>query len=132
MNKFVLGDILVIHGQLNKLIEKSNEDRLPAALAFKLAKLFKEVSVHFTDFDKHRADLVQKYGKPDSENPGSFIVEKENIAGFNDELNKLLTVDIEFKPSVSFKFSDFDNTKIDIGSASALLPFISEDEKPAS
>lgn len=132
MNKFALSDILAIREQLNKLIEKSNEDRLPAALAFKLAKLFKEVSVHFTDFDKQRLALVQKYGKPDNENPDNYIVEKENIAIVNDEFNKLLSVEIEFNPGVSFKFSDFEKTQIDIGSAAVLLPFMSEDEKPAS
>lgn len=128
MSKFALGEVVMIRNELSKITQKSVEEKLPAFLAFKFAKLYKEVDVHFIDFDKCRTELVQKYGKPDPENKDLFIVDKDNVVAFNDEISKLLTTEIEFVSSVSFKSTDFDGTKIDVVEASALLPFVKEEE----
>ena len=62
MNKFTLGEIVMLRNELSKITQKSVDEKLPAFLAFKFAKLFKEIDVHFVDFEKYRMDLIQKYG----------------------------------------------------------------------
>lgn len=124
MGKFIFNDLISAKGELDKIVESSKKEKLPANLAFKIAVLLKELTIYFIEFEKFQIELAQKYGKPDSIDPEKIVIQKEDVPKVNDELNQFLIKEVEFVSSVNFKIADFENTKLDILEASALLSFI--------
>ena len=130
--KLKLGEIVAIQAELDKIARKSIEEKFPGFLAIKFARLLKDIEPFFNDFDKQRVELVQRLGKPDPSDANKVMIDTENVNTFNSELNKMLSIDIEFIPSISFNENDFDLIKIDVLEAMSLLPFIVNTNIPAA
>ena len=125
--KLVMSDIVSINGALESIIKKSQTEAVPGFIAIKFARLAKDVTPLFTDFNEERQKLIQRMGETSSDQPDTVIVKPENVPAFNEEYSKLLAVEVELMPSVSFKESDFEALKMDVIEAYALLPFIKEE-----
>lgn len=70
---------------------------LPIGLAYKISKVLKFIANELTLLEEARQKLVQKYGV---ETDGNVVVTEENINKFVEELNPLLSeeVDVPFEP----------------------------------
>jgi len=85
------GEIILAREALQKLIEL----RIPAMLAFKLAKLTNRVNVLYQDIELTRVSLVRQYGV---EKEGNFSVEEaaeEDKAKFWGEYVSVLNKEVE-------------------------------------
>ncbi len=66
--------------------------KLPAHLAFRLAKLAQAVESNIQTFQKSHRELIDKYVTTDGENK---TITAENLPAFNEELNGMLAVEVE-------------------------------------
>jgi len=118
--KITLRKILAAKDALQRLIDKE----INIKLAFKLAKIIKEINGEFSLFEERRVSLIKKYSdKPDKD--GSVKVKPENIQAFAKELNELeeIEVDLNFKP---MKLDEFGNIEMATKDLIALEDFIKE------
>lgn len=122
--KLKLNDIVSARIELDKIIKYTANEKIPGVLAIKFARLIRDLDPFYIDFEKQRNELARKYGSADPENSEQLIIPKEEVQKFNDEIVKMLSIDIELVPSISFTEDELNLIKIDVLEALALLPFI--------
>jgi hypothetical protein len=122
--KLLYTDIVTVKIELDKIIKRTTESPIPGRVAIKFARLLKDLEPLYLDFEKQRSSLLQKFGKPDPNNSDLVIIESQHKDTFNREMSEILSVEIEFNPSVFLTEEDFDVVNIDVMEAIALLPFI--------
>ena len=66
--------------------------KLPAHLAFRLAKLAQSVESNIQTFQKSHQELIDKYATTDGEKK---IIASKDLPAFNEELNAMLAVEVE-------------------------------------
>jgi len=101
----------------------TQKEQIKIGLFFKLNKLKESLEKDYTDFQKKRMELFDKYGEKDAD--GNVAVLEEHKIKFITEINDLLNTDIG---NVIYKINtasigEFD---VDIKTANGLLPFLEE------
>ena len=97
MIKLKISDIINSVSTLKELMGKSLKSRV----AYKVARLAREVENEYKLYDEKRIDLIKKYANHDEngelilDEEGSFSVADENVAAFRKELMELMDVEIE-------------------------------------
>ena len=113
-------------------IEKMSAEKMPLKVAFKLAKLKKELAAQGEFYDENYRKIIfdcaelDENGTPISKDSGATIQIKEGkMEEINSRMKELneLTCDIgEYK----FKVDDFGEIKVDAGTLEELMDFIEE------
>ena len=97
MIKIKLNDIVNATETFNKIMQQS----FKGSLAFKIARLARELDKEMQTFNTERQKIIQKYGEKDEN--GELIVDekglvkfnKTNIKEINEEFNSLLNTELE-------------------------------------
>jgi len=87
--KISLLELVNMQPTLRKMVTKE----LPAKLAYRLAKLIKNLETEYTSYEETRKKLVGKYG--DKEEDNSISVPPDKIDVFMGELNEVLKEEVE-------------------------------------
>ncbi len=88
--KLKLKDVIAIDKSLAALLDKE----LPVKPAFKLSKFLTGIKTDVQAFSEQQGKLAEKLGKPGEED-GQFIVPKENLEEYTNELKGLMEVEID-------------------------------------
>lgn len=97
MIKIVLGDIVNSTEIFNKIMQQS----FKGSLAFKIARLARELEKEMQTFNDERMKIIRKYGKKDENgeliinNDGNIEFENDKINEINSEFNSLLETELE-------------------------------------
>ena len=97
MIKLKITDIINSVSTLKELMSKPLKSRV----AYKVARLAREVENEYRLYDEKRVDLIKKFANHDEngelvvDEEGSFSVADENVAEFRKELMELMDVEIE-------------------------------------
>ena len=97
MIKVNLNDILNASGTFNAIMQQS----FKGSLAFKIARLARELSKEMETFNAERQKLLQKYcvkdenGELKTSDNGTVQVEPDKINEFNEEFSSLLETEVE-------------------------------------
>ena len=97
MIKVKLNDIVNATETFNKIIQQS----FKGSLAFKIARLVRELDKEMQTFNAEKQKIIQKYGEKDEN--GELIVDKKGLVKFdktnlkeiNEEFNSLLNTELE-------------------------------------
>lgn len=97
MIRISLNDILNATETFKVIMQQS----VKGSLAFKIARLARELDKEMTTFNEERQKLFQKYGEKDEN--GELVIDENNIIKFpsenidliNEELNSLLSTEVE-------------------------------------
>jgi hypothetical protein len=94
--KVKVGDLRVADMALAKLAEKD----LPVKVAFKLGRIVNAISSEIALLEKHKLELITKYGDVDDNGNRSISQMSPNIMSFMQEWNSLMEeeVDVMFEP----------------------------------
>lgn len=113
-------DLLNAREPLSKLASQS----VNAIVAFRLAKIIRQVDAELAKFDELRSDLIKKYGVVD-QSTGQVSITKEHIDIINRELNPVLleTVEIKFNP---INLSQLESVNLSAAEMLMLEPFVAE------
>lgn len=122
-------DLLNSVDTLQKLAQKD----FKAKLAWQVARLLKSAEAEIQSFNETRMNLIKKYGEKDengeliTDENGNCKIIPEDIETFTNELNELITSEVEInanKLDINL-FGDIDFTPSNMA---ALEPFIDMDE----
>ena len=97
MIKIVLGDIVNSTEIFNKIMQQP----FKGSLAFKIARLVRELEKEMQTFNDERMKIIRKYGKKDENgelivnNDGNIEFENDKINEINYEFNSLLETELE-------------------------------------
>lgn len=97
MIKVSLNDIVNSSSTFRELSEK----QLPIRVAFRIARLIRELDKENTTFENSRRAIIEKYamrdeaGKIAQADNGNIILQQDKIEDCNNELNELLSAEVE-------------------------------------
>jgi len=97
MIKIKLNDIVNATETFNKIMQQS----FKGSLAFKIARLARELDKEMQTFNAERQKIIQKYGEKDEngelkiDEKGLVKFNKTNLKEINEEFNSLLDTDLE-------------------------------------
>ena len=97
MIKIKLNDVVNATETLNKIMQQS----FKGSLAFKIARLARELDKEMQTFNTERQKIIQKYGEKDEngelkiDEKGLVKFNKTNLKEINQEFNSLLDTDLE-------------------------------------
>ena len=97
MIKIKLNDIVNATETLNKIMQQS----FKGSLAFKIARLARELDKEMQTFNAEKQKIIQKYGEKDEngelkiDEKGLVKFNKANLKEINEEFNSLLDTDLE-------------------------------------
>ena len=98
--KIKLGTLVNSKEALSKLINDSG--KIPTEKAWKLAKAIRKIEGELEDYEKVRIAKIKEYGKENED--GSVRVEEKKMQSFQDDLNQILTKEIEIDmPDITAK-----------------------------
>lgn len=115
--------------------DKIKDQKFSLKVAYKLSKLFDDLSKEANRYDELVRDALLKYAKKDEDgNPilkqteqgESVEVAPEDRIKFMEEIEELNKNEIEVE-DCNFTFDDFGNLTVSIEEIKGLLPFITED-----
>ena len=97
MIKVKLNDIVNATETFNKIMQQS----FKGSLAFKIARLARELDKEMQTFNAERQKIIQKYGEKDEN--GELVVDEKGLVNFdktnlkeiNEEFNSLLNTELE-------------------------------------
>jgi hypothetical protein len=70
-------------------------EKMPISISYLIVRNFKILEEEFKRFELAKNKLImEKYGN-ETEEPGKWIVPSENEAGFREELNELLSLEVD-------------------------------------
>lgn len=104
---------------------------LKARVAYKLARIIREIDNEFSLFQKSREQLISKYAEKDNEgkiifnDEGNCVIEKDKIDLFNKEINELLETNVELNADY-ISLNDIENENFTIEQMNILSLFIEE------
>lgn len=104
--KLKLGEVVTASEALGVLSNKS----LPAATAFRVARMVSAVKGPMTDFDAARGKLLQEIGEPDPDNPQQYRI--KDAERWNAEMNALTAQEVDL-PDDKLKLDDFGKAEIE-------------------
>lgn len=102
-NKQIYDYILNLNQAFN-----NNQQKLPIKLNFYLQKNKNLLLDLSNEIEKMRMEIIQTYGKPDSENTNTYIIPKEDIEIAQKELDELLKIEQEVN-IYKMKFEEIPN-----------------------
>ena len=97
MIKIKLSDIVNATETFNKIMQQS----FKGSLAFKIARLARELDKEMQTFNEERQKIIQKYGNKDEngeliiDENGNIKFDNANIEEINQEFNSLLETELE-------------------------------------
>jgi len=97
MIKIKLSDVVNATGTFNKIMQQS----FKGSLAFKIARLARELDKEMQTFNEERQKIIQKYGNKDEngeliiDENGNIKFDNANIEEINQEFNSLLETELE-------------------------------------
>ena len=97
MIKVKLNDIVNATETFNKIMRQS----FKGSLAFKIARLARELDKEMQTFNTERQKIIQKYGEKDEngelivDEKGLINFDKTNLKEINEEFNSLLNTELE-------------------------------------
>ena len=97
MIKVSLNDIVNSASTFRELSEK----QLPIRVAFRIARLIRELDKENATFESSRRAIIEKYamrdetGKITQADNGNIILQQDKIEDCNNELNELLSAEVE-------------------------------------
>jgi hypothetical protein len=101
----------------------AHDERLSAGLAFKLARINRQLAAERGVYEEQRVALVKEYGEADEE--GNWKVADENLEQFNKEHRELLDTEVKLEVD-PVPVSEFDRP-VSLQVMAMLLPIV-EDE----
>jgi len=118
-----------------KALDNFMQEKLPVKLAYKIKKLYKQVSEELEILEQSKDSLLENYAEKDEEgnfrnNDGYFVISKEHRENFEKELNELnnIKVKISFTP---IKEEEIENMEMTPSTLLALEHFIQfKEEEP--
>lgn len=90
--KFTLAEIRWMQRGLSAITQM----QLPIKTSYRLAKLFNFCNTEIVTVEQARSKLVKELGVEDSSKPGEYRVAPENEEKFKEEIEKLLSEEVEF------------------------------------
>lgn len=127
----------MIEVTLRDIIEGSEQMRylmdiaLKSSVAYKVARLAREMERELKTFDEARTKLIHKYGKKDEndkliiDDNGQYTVEPNKIQDFNNEINEVFNTKVELN-ATTIKLSELDDCELSPKRMVQLMPFIEE------
>ncbi|BDQ03481.1 hypothetical protein [Ignavibacterium sp.] len=103
--------LLQIVNSISVLNKISNSDKLPIKQAYMLAKFIPKVQKELETFESLRIKLLEKYGEKRED--GQIQVKENNLEEFQQEISKLLDVEINFD-SPKLALSDLDKIGLSV------------------
>ena len=100
-----------------------------AKLAWQVARLLKAAEQEIQSFNETRLALIEKYGEKDengqliTDEKGNCKIEPENISKFSEELNELISSEVELNVS-HLDFSQMESLTFTPNEMAVLDPFI--------
>jgi len=97
MIKIKLNDVVNAIETFNKIMQQS----FKGSLAFKIARLARELDTEMKTFNEERQKIIQKYGKKDEngelivDDNGNVNFDKNSLIEINQEFNSLLETELE-------------------------------------
>jgi len=97
MIKIKLSDVVNATETFNKIMQQS----FKGSLAFKIARLARELDKEMQTFNSERQKIIQKYGEKDEngelkiDENGNVKFESSKIQEINDDFNSLLNTELE-------------------------------------
>ena len=97
MIKIKLSDVVNATETFNKIMQQS----FKGSLAFKIARLARELDKEMQTFNSERQKIIQKYGEKDEngelkvDENGNVKFENSKIQEINDDFNSLLNTELE-------------------------------------
>lgn len=93
--------VTIVNGM--DVLKKLSESKIRGRTAYKIAKILKKIDEEYNLFNDARIKLIREFakkdesGEPITDDQGNVSISEEEIATFNEEINKLLdtTVSIE-------------------------------------
>lgn len=105
--------------------------QLKGKVAFRVARLLRELEKEFTLFNEKRADLIKEYGQKDengelktNEN-GDFMLEPERAQEFYNMMDELLNTDLSINAE-KIAFEDIENVEFTPTQILSIENFIEE------
>ena len=89
---------------LDALNKVNDFDEFPIKDALILYKLSKELFEHKEAFEAQKSRLIKKYGESDGD---VYQIPPDKIEGFVNELDELLSIDVEISLQEKFVLSDY-------------------------
>lgn len=84
--------------QQNPAFDVLLKSKLPAKIAYQMAKMTKQIAEEVQIVEKHRLELIEKFGEeftPEGATEPSKKVKEENIQAFITEFNEMLNQEVE-------------------------------------
>ena len=97
MIKIILNDVVNATGTFNKIMQQS----FKGSLAFKIARLARELDKEMQTFNEERQKIIQKYAKKDengeliTDENGNVTFDTDKVQEVNEEFNSLLSTELE-------------------------------------
>lgn len=127
----------MIKGKLRDVINSAevmrtlSTQQLKGKVAFRVARLLRELEKEFTLFNEKRAELVREYGQKDengelktTEN-GDFMLEPERAQEFYNMMDELLNTDLSINAE-KIAFEDIENVEFTPTQILSIENFIEE------
>lgn len=124
MIKVTMGQILTANQIFTKLIN----DTYTGRAAFTIARLVREVTKETESFEKARMEIIRRYGDKDENgelvlNEGNVHIPEENISKCNQELNDVLSAELEINAE-PIDMQWLEKVELSLNEALALEPFM--------
>lgn len=97
MIKIILNDVVNATGTFNKIMQQS----FKGSLAFKIARLARELDKEMQTFNTERQKIIQQYGEKDEngelkvDENGNVKFDNNKINEINEDFNSLLNTELE-------------------------------------
>jgi hypothetical protein len=101
-----------------------HDERLPAGVAFKLARINRQLTAEHGVYEEQRGELVKQFGELDEEQQ-LWTVTQENVDAYRKENQELLDTDIKLDID-PVPVSEFGEHLFSLQVMSALLPILAE------
>ena len=124
-----ISDLLNSTETLQKLAKKD----FKAKLAWTVARLLKAAEAEIQNFNETRMNLIRKYGEKDendellTDEKGNCKIPPENISVFTDELNELMSAEVEINAN-KIKMDLLEDVEFTPQEMAQLEPFVEMDE----
>ena len=124
MIKVTMGQILTANQIFTKLIN----DTYTGRAAFTIARLVREVTKETESFEKARMEIIRRYGDKDENgelilNEGNVHISEENISKCNQELNDVLSAELEINAE-PIDMQWLEKVELSLNEALVLEPFM--------
>lgn len=111
-------------------LESIKKEKLKLKTSYKIAEILRISYLNIDSFEKEKAAKVRELGEEIKEGPraGQYLVKKENLKQWNDELDEMLNEEIEINvPTLSKEdLGDEENSLFTPEQLTGIIPFINQ------